>query len=51
MNPALHAESVFTWEKKIAEAVFQHKIPSDLVSSFDQEPRGFPSSSKTTHTK
>ena len=51
INPALHDELVFTWEKKIAEAVFQHKIPSDLISSFDQEPRGFPSSSKTTHTK
>ena len=51
MNPALYDELVFTWEKKIAEAVFQHEIPSDLVPSFDQEPRGFASSSKTTHTK
>ena len=43
MNLALYDELVFAWKKKIAEAVFEHKIPSDLTLNFDQTPLGFAS--------
>ena len=31
MNPALYDELAFTWKKKIAEKVFEHKIHNDLI--------------------
>ena len=35
MNPALYDELTFTWKKKIAEKVFEHKIHNDLILNFD----------------
>ena len=32
MNTALYKELVFTWEKKIAEAVFEHEILCKMIS-------------------
>ena len=46
MNPALHDEIVFTCKKKIPEAVFEHRIPSNLVLNFDQTFLGFTNPSK-----
>ena len=51
MNPALYDKLDFTWKKKIAEALYEHKIPSDLILSFDQTLLGFASLSKTTFTE
>ena len=51
MNLALYNELVLTWKKKIAEAVFEYKIHSDLILNFDQKPFGFAVLSKTTHAK
>lgn len=46
MNPALHDEIVFTCKEKIPEAVFEHKIPSNLILNFDQTFLGFTNPSK-----
>ena len=51
MNPALYDELAFTWKKKIAEKVFEHKIHNDLILSFDQTPLGFTCPAKTTFTE
>ena len=51
MNRALHDELAFTWKKKIAEKVFEHKIHNDLILNFDQTPLGFTYSAKTTFTE
>ena len=50
MNPSLYDELAFTWKKKIAEKVFQHNIPEDLILNFDQTPLGFTCPAKTTFT-
>ena len=51
MNPGFYEKFVFTWEKKIAEAVFEHKIRSNFILNLDQTPLDFASPSKTRYTK
>lgn len=51
MNLILYDKLVVTWEKKIAEEVFEHKSPNDLILNFDQKPFGFASPSKVTYAK
>ena len=48
MNMALYDELAFTWKKKIAEKVFEHKIHNDLILNVDQTPLGFTCPAKTT---
>ena len=51
MNPALYDELDFTWQKRIAEKVFEHKIRNDLILNFDQTPLGFTCPAKATFTE
>ena len=51
MNPALYDVLAFTWKKKIAEKVFEHKIHNDLILNFDQTPIGFTCPAITTFTE
>ena len=51
VNSSLYDELAFTWKKKIAEKVFQHNIPKDLILNFDQTPLGFACPAKTETQK
>ena len=51
MNPALCDELALTWIKGIAEKVFEHKVPKDLIINLDQTPLRFTSPSKAPFTE
>ena len=51
MDPALYDELIFTWKNKIAEAVFEDKIPNDLILNFDHTTLDLASPSKTAYAK
>ena len=51
INPALYDGIAFTWKKKIAEKVFEHKIHDDLILNFDQTALGLTCPAKTTFTE
>ena len=36
MNPALYEELTFSWKRKIANAIFEHKIQKEMILNFDQ---------------
>ena len=41
MNPALYKELTFSWKRKIANAIFEHKIQKEMILNFDQTALGF----------
>ena len=51
MNPALYDDLAFTWKKKIAGKVFEHKIHNDLILNFDRTPLRFTCPAKATFTE
>ena len=51
MNPALYDELTFSWKRKIAQAIFEHKIHNDMILNFDQTPLGFTAPNKATFTE
>ena len=51
MNPALCDELALTWIKVIAEKVFEHKVPKDLIIKLYQTPLRFTTPSKTPFTE
>ena len=50
MNPALY-ELIFSCKRKIANAIFEHRIQKEMILNFDQTARGFTSRNKSTFTR
>ena len=36
MNPVLYKELIFSWKRKIANAIFEEKIQKEMILNFDQ---------------
>ena len=49
MNPALY-ELIFSCKRKIANAIFEHRIQKEMILNFDQTARGFTAWNKSTFT-
>ena len=50
INPALYEELTFSCKRKIANAIFEHKIQIEMILNFDQTALGFPAPKKSTFT-
>ena len=50
MNPALYKELTFSWKRKIANAIFEHKIQKEMILNFDQTALGFTAPNKSIFT-
>ena len=50
MNPALYEELTFSYKRKIANAIFEHKIQKEMILNFDQTALGFTAPNKSTFT-
>ena len=50
MNPAMYEELTFSWKRKIANAVFEHKIQKEMILNFDQTALGFTAPNRSTFT-
>ena len=50
MNPALYEELTFSWKRKIANAIFEHKIQKEMILNFNQTAVGFTTPNKSTFT-
>ena len=50
MNPAMYEELTFSWKRKIANAVFEHKIQKEMILNFDQTALEFTAPNKSTFT-
>ena len=46
MNPTLYKELTFSWKKKIANEIFEHKIQKEMILNFDQTAFGLTARSK-----
>ena len=47
-NPDLYKELTFSWNIKIGNAIFEHKIHKEMILNFDQTALGFTAPSKST---
>ena len=50
INPALYKKSTFSWKRKIASAIFEHKIQKEMILNFDQTALGFTAPNRSTFT-
>ena len=50
INPALYKELTFSRKRKIANAIFEHKIQIEMILNFDQTALGFTAPNKFTFT-
>ena len=50
INPALYKELTFSWKRKIANTIFEHKIQEEMILNFDQTALGFTAPKKSTFT-
>ena len=50
MNPVLYEELTFSWKRKIANAIFEHKIQKEMILNFDETALGFTAPNKSTFT-
>ena len=50
MNPALYEELTFSYKRKIANAIFEHKIQKEMILNFDQTALGFTAPNESTFT-
>ena len=50
INSVLYKELTFSWQRKIANAIFEHKIQKEIILSFDKTAIGFTALNKSTFT-
>ena len=50
MNPALFEEFIFSWKRKITNAIFEYKIQKEMILNFNQTAPGFTALNKSTFT-
>ena len=41
INSALYEELTFTWNRQIANVIFEHRIQNEMILNFDQTSLGF----------
>ena len=50
MNPVLYEGLTLSWKRKIANAIFEHKIQKEMILNFDQTALGFTAPNKSIFT-
>ena len=50
MNPVLYEGLTLSWKRKIANAIFEHKIQKEMILNFDQTALGFTAPNESTFT-